>query len=210
MGSAGVSVNDALSSISGGSLSASTEYVGKVGPGTFAQSGGTSSVSSNSGGLYLGYTTQANLTIASVIADNGGATGLSKAGSGTLTLTGSNTYSGVTTVGAGTLQVGAGGASGNPGTGPVTDNSAGDQALQPLDLQRGHQRRRQPDPGGAGTLTLTGSNTYSGGTAINAGALQLALVLRCPAAWPPRSMARWTSAPSMRVLVRDGHGDREP
>ncbi len=55
MGSAGVSVNDVLSSISGGSLSASTEYVGKVGPGTFAQSGGTSSVSSNSGGLYLGY-----------------------------------------------------------------------------------------------------------------------------------------------------------
>ena len=53
--------------------------------------------------------TPANLTIGSVIADNGGATALTKAGAATLTLTGSNTYSGATTVGAGTLQIGNGG-----------------------------------------------------------------------------------------------------
>jgi len=41
------------------------------------------------------------LTIGSVIADNGGATGLTKAGGGTLVLTGSNSYTGATRVNAG-------------------------------------------------------------------------------------------------------------
>ena len=67
--------------------------------------------------------TPANLTIGSVIADNGGATALTKAGPATLILTGNNTYSGPTTIGAGTLQVGDGG-TGRLGTGPVADNSA--------------------------------------------------------------------------------------
>ena len=116
--------------------------------------------------------TPANLTIGSVIADNGGATALTKAGSATLTLTGSNTYSGATTIGAGTLQVGNGGASGTLGMGPVTDNSAlvfnlsgattfggaigGDGSLTQA---------------GIGALILSGSNDYSGGTTVNAGTL---------------------------------------
>ena len=62
--------------------------------------------------------TPANLTIGSVIADNGGATALTKAGPATLILTGSSTFSGVTTVGAGTLQVGNGG-SGARSAGPA-------------------------------------------------------------------------------------------
>jgi autotransporter-associated beta strand protein len=45
-----------------------------------------------------------NLTIASAIADNSGATGLTKAGPGTLVLSGTNTYSGVTNVLQGTLR----------------------------------------------------------------------------------------------------------
>ena len=49
--------------------------------------------------------TPANLTIGSVIADNGGATALTKAGAATLILTGSNTYTGCTTVSSGTLQI---------------------------------------------------------------------------------------------------------
>ena len=53
--------------------------------------------------------TPANLTIGSVIADDGGPTALTKAGAAMLTLAGSNAYSGATTVGGGTLQVGNGG-----------------------------------------------------------------------------------------------------
>src|SRR5205814_5535856 len=47
---------------------------------------------------------------------------VSQAGGGTLILTNDNTYSGGTTISAGTLQVGAGGATGSLGAGNVTDN----------------------------------------------------------------------------------------
>ena len=118
---------------------------GLIGNTAGAISGGTLAGSA-SGELIV--ITPANLTIGSVIADNGGATALTKAGPATLILTGSNTYSGVTTIGAGTLQVGNGGATGNLGTGPRDrQQCAGFRPLRRHDLRRGHQRHREPDPG---------------------------------------------------------------
>ena len=81
-----------------------------------------SSGTANNGELIV--ITPPNLTIGSVIADNGGTTALTKAGSATLILTGNNTYSGARRSAAGTLQVGNGSAAVALGTGPVTDNSA--------------------------------------------------------------------------------------
>ena len=57
--------------------------------------------------------TSNGLTISSSIQDNGSATGLTKTGAGTLTLTGSNSYSGTTILVAGTLQVGSNSALGS-------------------------------------------------------------------------------------------------
>ena len=56
LGSGSFTVNDALSGITGGSLSAGIGYVGYSGTGTFTQSGGTNNLGSfGTSGLYLGY-----------------------------------------------------------------------------------------------------------------------------------------------------------
>ncbi len=60
-----------------------------------------------------------NLTISGIIS---GGFGIVKTGNATLTLTGDNTYTGPTTLNAGTINVGTGGASGNLGTGDVRLN----------------------------------------------------------------------------------------
>ncbi|HQU41361.1 MAG TPA: autotransporter-associated beta strand repeat-containing protein, partial [Pirellulales bacterium] len=99
---------------------------------------------------------------------------LTKAGSGTLILTGNNTYSGGTTISAGTLQVGNDTATGTLGTGAVVDNAA-------LAFYRSGTATIANAISGTGTLTqsssgtliLTGSNSYTGTTAISSGTLQV-------------------------------------
>ena len=65
-----------------------------------------------------------NSTFAGVIGNDAGGAKLTKVGTGTLTLTGSNLYNGTTTISNGTLQVGNNTASGSLGTAAVTDNAA--------------------------------------------------------------------------------------
>ena len=97
-----------------------------------------------------------------------GTGGLTKLGAGTLVLSGANNYSGGTTISAGTLQGDAGSLQGNvvdnaalvfnQGTnGAFVGNVSGSGTLTKL---------------GAGVLTLSGANSYSGGTVISAGTLQ--------------------------------------
>jgi fibronectin-binding autotransporter adhesin len=97
---------------------------------------------------------------------------LTQSGSGTLILSGANTYTGGTTIGTGTLQVGNGGTSGSI-VGAVTDN--GSLVFNRSDsvtfggVISGTGSLTQN--GRSGTLSLTGKNTYSGNTNVNAGTL---------------------------------------
>jgi fibronectin-binding autotransporter adhesin len=104
---------------------------------------------------------------------NGTGGNLSSAGSGTTVLTGVNTYTGTTTISAGTLQVGNGGGTGSLGSGSVTNNAA-------LAIVRNNTITLANDisgtgsltQGGSGTTILTGANSY-GTTTISAGTLQV-------------------------------------
>lgn len=103
-----------------------------------------------------------------------GAGTLAQEGTGTTVLTGVNTYSGTTTIAAGTLQVGNGGAAGTLGGGHVVNNGtlvidrAG--ALAICGAVSGSGSLTQA---GTGTTVLAARNTYSGTTTIAAGTLQM-------------------------------------
>ena len=88
-------------------------------------------------------------------------------------LTGNNTYAGITTISAGTLQIGNGGTSGSV-AGNITDTGAlifnRSDALTYGGVISSTGTLTQA---GAGTTILTGANTYSGGTTISAGTLQI-------------------------------------
>ena len=130
--------------------------------------GGTLTTNTASTGMFTD--TGITATIAVVF---GGSGGLDKTGAGTLVLTGNNTYSGGTAIDGGTLQIGAGNASGSI-LGNVADN--GTLAFDRSDvvtysgIVSGNGSVVQS---GNGTLVLTGNNTYTGTTTIAGGTLQL-------------------------------------
>jgi len=96
-----------------------------------------------------------------------------QAGTGTLALTGNNTYSGLTKVTSGTLKIGDGGTTGSV-AGNIQNNS--ELAFDRSDnftfsnLISGTGRLTKD---GAGTMTLTAANTYTGGTSVAEGTLKL-------------------------------------
>ncbi len=116
------------------------------------------------------FDTLADLTINSAISGPGA---LTKAGDATLILIADNTYAGGTSIQAGTLQLGDGGSTGSV-TGNIVNN--GVLAIEHANtytlagLVSGSGALRQS---GTGTTILTANDTYSGGTTIASGRLQL-------------------------------------
>ncbi len=102
-----------------------------------------------------------------------GAGAITQLGTGTTILTGSNSYTGGTTISGGTLQIGDGGTAGSI-TGNVTNDGVfslnRSDAVSFDGVISGAGQLRQL---GSGTTTLTADNTYSGGTVISAGTLQV-------------------------------------
>jgi autotransporter-associated beta strand protein len=143
----------------GGTLQATATFALNPNRGITVNTGGTFDV------------TGANvLTYGGVISGGGNVV---KLDTGTLTLTGSNTYTGGTTITAGRLQIGNGGATGSI-IGDVVDNGtlAFDRS-DSVNFVGNISGTGSLVQLGAGTLTLTGINTYTGGTTISAGALQI-------------------------------------
>jgi fibronectin-binding autotransporter adhesin len=167
----------------GGAVSIDRLFTLGTGGGTIDASG-NGTLSLNNGGLAAYTGTGARvLTLAGVqpgdntlavsLADNGGATAITKSGPGKWVLTGTNAHSGVTTINNGTLQIGAGGAIGSPGTGNIVDNGAivfNRTGTLTVNTITGTGSLTND---GTGTIILPGNNTYQGGTTINAGTLQI-------------------------------------
>ena len=134
----------------------------------------------------------------SVSAILGGGVALTKSTSGTVTLSGANTYTGGTTVNAGTLALGSSGAVGSSGTismnggtmqfsaSNTTDYSArlkledgktatfdtnGQTVAFANVLAHGAGGTGALTKTGAGKLTISGSNSYTGATTVNEGTL---------------------------------------
>lgn len=111
------------------------------------------------------------------ISDGADVMNISKTGGGTIILTGQNNYRGSTTVSAGTLQVGAGGSTGNLPGNVLLDGSGTTLAFNRSDGHTyagnisGSGTLRQI---GSGTLVLTNANaTRSGQTFVESGRLEL-------------------------------------
>ena len=140
----------------GGTLQAGGAFSTTV-PMTLTGSGGNATVDT------AGYT----VTLSGSLSGTGG---LTKTDSGTLVLAAANTYTGPTTISAGTLQIG------NGGSGSIVTNVA-DNGTLAFDIPSGTFSKSISGSGGllqtANVLTLTGSNTYTGPTTISAGTLQI-------------------------------------
>ena len=109
------------------------------------------------------------VTFGTLLASSGGT--LTKLGAGTLILgSSSSTYSGITTISAGTLQLGSGSTTGSVGTGAIVNNSALTlNHSTAWTLANGISGSGTLTQNGAGAVTLSANNTYTGATQVNVG-----------------------------------------
>lgn len=147
-----------------------------------ADSGGNSGIGTVSGGITIDETTAGNfdvsvfatdtLTLSGVIS-SGGAAGIEKVGAGKVILSNNNTYTGPTTLTAGTLQIGNGSTTGTLGANSDVSVATGTT----LNFNRTNTYTYGGIISGAGavnvntgTLNLTGTSTHTGTLTVAAGA----------------------------------------
>jgi fibronectin-binding autotransporter adhesin len=153
-----------------------------TGAGTLSLGSGNDTLRLNDGGVITGSvlggagtdTLQVNNTVAMTLAGGSfsGLESLNKASVGTLTLTGSHNYSVGTTVAGGTLQIGNGATAG-----ALTTPSVANSGILAFNMNSDYtfagavSGSGQVTKLGTGVTTLTGANSYTGATNVNAGTL---------------------------------------
>ena len=149
------------------SLSGANSYSGGTRVNSGRLAGDTTSLQGNiSNNAVVEFAQTANGTFSGAVSGTGS---LEKSGAGTLTLTGANSYSGGTTISAGGLSGDTASLQGNiANSGMLTFNQGSAGTYSGAVSGTGSLGKS-----GAATLTLTGNNTYTGGTTVSAGILAL-------------------------------------
>lgn len=178
--------------LDGGTFS-SSNFTRSNGTNTFNFNGGIFTIAANltisesaitfavkPGGAQFLVPASLQLTFASVLADaSSGGGGLVKTGAGTLVLSRTNTYTGSTTISAGTLQIGDGSGFGYmPNSSGIINNATLSFVKNNTLTQGSHfpviSGSGVVVQGGTGTTSLSLANSYTGETRINSGILTLA------------------------------------
>lgn len=183
---------------SGQTLSLSSGGLLFTGANDYSITGGTLKPTANPGDFIVQQYGAGLLTIDSVIANGGGASTFTKAGTGTLALTGANSYTGATYIADGILRISADNNLGATPTAALNLNGGTLQTTAGFTTARtvglgANGGTFQVDAGtlaisgivsstnsygdltktGTGTLLLSGTNTFKGAVNVNAGTLQL-------------------------------------
>jgi fibronectin-binding autotransporter adhesin len=169
-----------LDNVTGGPLTTDNYPITWSGGFTFV---GSNPLNLGNGAVTLGNSSAAvnvngsTLEIDGAIGDNSLGLGFTQNGAGMLILTGPNSYSGPTVVNGGTLSVGSGGSGASIGNTSVVSLAANtllifnhSDAVVFTPTISGSGGLIQT---GVGILTLASSETYTGGTSVNGGTLQL-------------------------------------